>query len=75
MGLQMPGMDGLGTPRRIRIIVTGKSVPIIAITANAMPEDRAACDAVGMDGFGAKPIRQKELRQMLELWLKTTIVR
>jgi CheY-like chemotaxis protein len=45
-------------------------VPIIAITANAMPEDRAACDAAGMNGFVPKPIRKKELRQVLELWLK-----
>jgi signal transduction histidine kinase/CheY-like chemotaxis protein len=75
MDLQMPGMDGLEATRRIRAHPTGKSVPIIAITANAMPEDRAACDAVGMNGFVAKPVRQKELRQVLELWLKTTIVR
>jgi CheY-like chemotaxis protein len=49
-------------------------VPIIAITANAMPEDRAACDAVGMNGFVAKPVRRKDLRQVLERWLTTPLV-
>ena len=73
MDLQMPGMDGLEATRRIRANPTGKTVPIIAITANAMPEDRAACDAVGMNGFVAKPVRQKELRQALEHWLKTSV--
>jgi CheY-like chemotaxis protein len=71
MDLQMPGMDGLEAARRIRAHPTGKSVSIIAITANAMPEDRLACDAAGMNGFIPKPIRKKELRQVLELWLKT----
>ena len=70
MDLQMPGMDGLEATRRIRKHITGKFVPIIALTANAMPEDRAACEAVGMNGFVPKPIRKKELRQVLELWLK-----
>ena len=74
MDLQMPGMDGLEATRRIREHPTGKTVPIIAITANAMPEDRAACDAVGMNGFVAKPVRRKELRQVLERWLTTPLV-
>jgi len=74
MDLQMPGMDGLEATRRIRAHPTGKTVPIIAITANAMPEDRAACDAAGMNGFVAKPIRRKELRQILDLWLKAPTV-
>ena len=73
MDLQMPGMDGLEATRRIRADPAGKSVPIIAITANAMPEDRAACEAVGMNGFVAKPVRQKELRQTVERWLKTAV--
>ena len=74
MDLQMPGMDGLEATRRIRAHPTGKTVPIIAITANAMPEDRAACDAAGMNGFVAKPIHRKELRQILDLWLKAPTV-
>lgn len=71
MDLQMPGMDGLEATRRIRAHPTGKTVPIVAITANAMPEDRAACEAVGMNGFVPKPIRKEELRRVLEPWLKT----
>jgi signal transduction histidine kinase/ActR/RegA family two-component response regulator len=75
MDLQMPGMDGLEATRRIRAHPTGKAVPIIAITANAMPEDRAACEAAGMNGFIAKPVRRKELRLILEQWLKTAMTR
>jgi signal transduction histidine kinase/CheY-like chemotaxis protein len=75
MDLQMPGMDGLEATRRIREHPTGKMVPIIAITANAMPEDRAACAAAGMNDFVAKPVRRKELRHVLEQWLKTALAR
>lgn len=70
MDLQMPGMDGLEATRRIRANPTGKHVPIIALTANAMPEDRAVCEAAGMNGFVVKPVRRKELRKALERWLK-----
>jgi len=73
MDLQMPGMDGLEATRRIRGNPSGRTVPIIAITANAMPEDRAACDAAGMNGFVAKPVRRRELREVLERWLKTPL--
>jgi CheY-like chemotaxis protein len=73
MDLQMPGMDGLEATRRIRAHPEGKTLPIIAITANAMPEDRAACDAVGMNGFVVKPIREKELRASIEQWLGNSV--
>lgn len=62
MDLHMPVMDGLTAARAIRDL-PGKrgQVPIIAMTAAALPEDIALCDAAGMDGHIAKPIEHAEL--------------
>jgi signal transduction histidine kinase/ActR/RegA family two-component response regulator len=70
MDLQMPGIDGFEAVRRIRHRLAGRPLPIIALTANARPEARAASEAAGMDGFLSKPVRQAELRACLERWLK-----
>ena len=69
MDCQMPGMDGFEATRQIRQRLQGQPLPIIALTANAMQEDRDACIAAGMDDFIAKPIRQEELRACLTRWL------
>ena len=62
MDVQMPELDGLDASRRIHERWSADARPrIIAMTANAMPEDRAACLAAGMDDYLAKPIRPKEL--------------
>jgi signal transduction histidine kinase/ActR/RegA family two-component response regulator len=69
MDCQMPIMDGFAATRQIRAHLQGRPLPIIALTANVMPNDRAACLAVGMDDFLAKPVRQDELRAALANWL------
>jgi PAS domain S-box-containing protein len=56
MDVQMPGIDGFEATRRIRAQARLDRMPILAMTANAMPEDKAACLAAGMDGHLAKPI-------------------
>jgi signal transduction histidine kinase/HPt (histidine-containing phosphotransfer) domain-containing protein len=69
MDVQMPEMDGLETTRRIRQMDWGDLNPgagqrpprIVAMTANALKEDRAECLAAGMDDYISKPIRTEEL--------------
>jgi DNA-binding response OmpR family regulator len=62
MDMQMPEMDGLEATRRIRQLgALGRAVPIIAMTANAMQEDRRRCLEAGMNDFVAKPIDSSEL--------------
>ncbi len=70
MDIQMPGIDGLESTRRIRRKLAGRRLPIIALTANARGEDRRACEAAGMDDFLTKPVRQVELRSCLERWIR-----
>ena len=71
MDCQMPEMDGYMATRLIREReeTAGGRTPIIAMTANAMREDRARCLDAGMDGFIPKPIALEELETALECWV------
>jgi CheY-like chemotaxis protein len=69
MDCQMPVMDGLAAARAIRKAEgSGVRVPIIALTGNAMPGDREACVAAGMDDYLAKPFSLAALKAMLDRW-------
>jgi signal transduction histidine kinase/ActR/RegA family two-component response regulator len=71
MDCQMPRMDGFEATRLIRTSdgLTPRSVPIVALTANAFEADRQACLDAGMDDFMAKPFKSPELVQRIEHWL------
>jgi two-component system sensor histidine kinase/response regulator len=58
MDMQMPIMDGLEATERIRSRekVTGRHIPIVAMTANAFEQDRERCQRAGMDGYVSKPV-------------------
>lgn len=66
MDMQMPGIDGLEATRQIRQHTRMHSVPIIALTANAMPADHEACIAVGMVDHISKPIELEQLLATIE---------
>jgi len=67
MDVQMPEMDGLEATRMIRAqeVGTGRHLPIIAMTAHAMPQDRQLCLDAGMDDYVAKPIHADTLYALL----------
>ena len=69
MDVQMPGLDGLEATRRIRKLSNHVNTPILAFTANAYGEDRAACLAAGMDDHVAKPVDPRLLYASLLHWL------
>lgn len=69
MDCQMPVMDGLTATRLIRAL--DKPQPfIVALTANAMAEDKEACFEAGMDEFVTKPVQKEELKLTLQKFLQ-----
>ncbi|MBX7165355.1 MAG: response regulator [Pirellulales bacterium] len=68
MDIQMPEMSGLEATAAIRAAEAerGGHVPIVALTAHALPEDRQRCRDAGMDGYVAKPLRPRELFAAVE---------
>lgn len=70
MDMLMPVMDGLDATRAIRKLPGRAHLPILALTANAMAEDRERCIAAGMDDHIAKPIDPEDLRATLLKWVK-----
>jgi CheY-like chemotaxis protein len=77
MDVQMPEMDGLASTEKIRTWEAAKTgcdpsyirIPIIAMTANAMNEDREECLATGMDNYLSKPIKRETIYEMVEKYI------
>jgi CheY-like chemotaxis protein len=70
MDVQMPEMDGLEATRLIRRHVDAATLPIIAMTAHAMEEERQLCLAAGMNDHLTKPVDPKNLTRTLGRWIK-----
>jgi two-component system sensor histidine kinase/response regulator len=69
MDMQMPVMDGLDATRVIRGLPQAAHLPIIAMTAGALDEDRQACLAAGMNAHVAKPIDPRQMVNTLLTWV------
>jgi signal transduction histidine kinase/DNA-binding response OmpR family regulator len=69
MDVNMPDVDGLQATRQIQAAWGDRSPPIIALTAGASAEDRARCEAAGMDDYLTKPLGVAALAQALERWI------
>ena len=70
MDVQMPIMDGLTATRRIRAMSSesARTTPIVAMTANVLPEQIETCLAAGMDDHLGKPISAAKLLEAISVW-------
>jgi CheY-like chemotaxis protein/HAMP domain-containing protein len=69
MDIMMPKMDGYETIRRIRAQERFRNLPLIALTAKAMPEDRARCIDAGANDYLSKPVEAQRLLSLMRVWL------
>ena len=70
----MPEMDGYQATGEIRALdEPWRSIPIVALTANAMDGDREKCLAAGMDDYLSKPTNSEQIRGILEKWVRREV--
>ena len=70
MDIMMPEMDGFEAMKRIRASERHKDIPIIALTAKAMRDDRARCIEAGANDYMSKPVDTGKLKAVVKLWLR-----
>ena len=70
MDIMMPEMDGYEATRQVRKMPQGQQLPIIALTAKAMPEDRKLCLDAGANDYVTKPVDIEQLKRVMYTWLK-----
>ena len=72
MDYQLPGIDGIEAFRRIRADSSIPRMPIVAVTASAMPEDARRMMEAGFDGFETKPISVRKMLETIQALLRAT---
>jgi two-component system cell cycle response regulator DivK len=72
MDIQLPGMDGITALGQLRADPATRAIPVIAVTASAMTQDRQKIMAAGFDGYQSKPIRVKEFLDAVRAMLDRT---
>lgn len=65
MDIQLPGMDGITALGQLRADPATRTIPVIAVTASAMTQDRKKILAAGFDGYQTKPIRVREFMDVV----------
>ncbi len=74
MDISMPGMDGMETTQRIRQLGGDyEQLPIVAMTAHALAQDRASCLAAGMNDYLSKPLQRERLKEVVGRWLDAAL--
>jgi CheY-like chemotaxis protein len=69
MDVMMPVMDGLTATREIRKNPAWRKLPVITLTAKAMPDDQALCIAAGANDYMAKPLDVEKLLSLVRVWM------
>lgn len=70
MDIQMPDMTGIEATEIIRISIDNTQLPIIALTAHALPEEIKSCFEAGMDDYIIKPVKADDLNEKVQYWLE-----
>ena len=69
MDISMPVMDGLTATRHLKADAELSAIPVIALTAHAMPADEEMARDAGCDGYISKPVMPKDVRAEVERWI------
>lgn len=72
MDMQMPGVDGYEATKQLKEKESVKQIPVVALTAHALPGDKEKCLAAGCNGFITKPIDIKTFEQQIMPYLNLT---
>lgn len=70
MDVRLPGIDGLGALTQLRADPRTSTIPVVAVTASVMPDERDRFSAAGFDGFIAKPIDIREFPKQIRAYFR-----
>ena len=74
MDIQMPVMNGYEATQEIRKLIVGQDIPIIALTAGTIKEEKDRCLEAGMNDYVTKPIIKGTIEEVIQKWIKKAMV-